>query len=395
MSGGTPARQLLLLLGDEGAVAEQPIEEVIDELAALGLDASATVAMVRKQTARPAPQPTPAPQPIPDPTPLRPVEAIEPVAPPRRIQPVEPEVPVRPVAPLQPAYSTVGNGPDLMADIGTRAGGAAEIEESKERKERKERRKGGMALAILGLFAASAAAAAVVVSVWPEVLDMDPATVLATLVPEKTVIAAEPQPDQPPTEVTVSRVEPVPPPQPEPVVVVRPEPAPAPAPPPQPAAQVAVPAPASQPAATATDPNAPLNIVPKVQAPPVQEARLPENVARPFTPPPAIVAFVPVERELLAESGTGVLSSGSRAGGGPSADERRLATRVADAERIAAGRPIAALVTMSGADESYDAVILKRPRVEEDRTIADADPSLIPILGDVAHLFDLVRLAPQ
>lgn len=392
MSGGTPARQLLLLLGDEGAVAEQPIEEVVDELAALGLDASATIAMVRKQTARPAPQPTPAPQPIPEPTPMHPVSAVEPAAPVRRIQPVEPEVPVEPAAPLRPAYGTVGKGPDLMADIGTRAGGAAEIEESKERKERKERRKGGLALGIIGLFAASAAAAAVVVSVWPEVLDMDPATVLATLVPEKTVVEAEPQPDQPAPEVTVSRVEPVPPPQPEPVVVVRPEPAPA--PPPQPVAQVAVPAPAAQPP-TATDPNAPLNIVPKVQAPPVQEARLPENVARPFTPPPAIVAFVPVERELLVESGTGVLSSGSRAGGGPTADERRLATRVAEAERIAAGRPIAALVTMSGADESYDAVILKRPRVEEDRTIADADPSLIPIMGDVAHLFDLVRLAPQ
>lgn len=323
---------------------------------------------------------------------MHPVSAVEPSAPVRRIQPVEPEAPVEPAAPLRPAYGTVGKGPDLMADIGTRAGGAAEIEESKERKERKERRKGGLALAILGLFAASAAAAAVVVSVWPEVLDMDPATVLATLVPEKTVVEAEPQPDQPAPEVTVSRVEPVPPPQPEPVVVVRPEPAPP--PPPQPAAQVAVPAPAAQPS-TATDPNAPLNIVPKVQAPPVQEARLPENVARPFTPPPAIVAFVPVERELLVESGTGVLSSGSRAGGGPTADERRLATRVEEAQRIAAGRPIAALVTMSGADESYDAVILKRPRVEEDRTIADADPSLIPIMGDVAHLYDLVRLAPQ
>ena len=392
MSGGTPARQLLLLLGDEGAVAEQPIEEVIDELAALGLDASATIAMVRKQTARPAPQPTPAPQPIPDPTPLRPMESVEPAAPPRRIQPVEPEAPTKPAAPVQPAYGTVGKGRDLMADIGTRAGGAAEIEESKERKERKERRKGGMALAILGLFAASAAAAAVVVSVWPEVLDTDPATVLATLVPEKTAATPAPQPDQPAPEVTVSRVEPIPPPQPEPVVVARPEPAPPPQP--QPTAQVAAPAPAAQPSPV-TDPTAPLNIVPKVQAPPVQEARLPENVARPFTPPPAIVAFVPVERELLAESGAGILSGGSRAGGGPSADERRLATRVADAERIAAGRPIAALVTMSGADETYDAVILKRPRVEENRTIADADPSLIPILGDVAHLFDLIRLAPQ
>ncbi len=90
-------------------------------------------------------------------------------------------------------------------------------------------------------------------------------------------------------------------------------------------------------------------------------------------------------------AGTGMLSSGSRR----SATETRLATRVEDAQRIAAGRAIAALVTLRSAEESYDAVILQRPRVEEDRTIADADQTLIPIMGDTAHLFDLVRLAPQ
>ena len=134
--------------------------------------------------------------------------------------------------------------------------------------------------------------------------------------------------------------------------------------------------------------------MPRVEAPPVQEARLPENVERPFTAPPSITAVLPVERALLAEAGTGILSSGSRSGG-RSSDESRLAGRIEEAERIAAGRQIAALVAIQSGEGDYDAVILKRPRVDETRTIADADPALIPILGDTAHLFDLVRLAPR
>ncbi len=150
----------------------------------------------------------------------------------------------------------------------------------------------------------------------------------------------------------------------------------------------------SDPPPAAADPNAPLNIVPRVEPPPVQEARLPENVERPFTAPPSITAIVPVERQLLAEAGTGILSSGGRQGS-RSRDETRLSGRLEEAQRIAAGRQIAALVALQSADGTYDAVILKRPRVDETRTIADADPALIPILGDIAHQFDLVRLAPR
>ena len=226
---------------------------------------------------------------------------------------------------------------------------------------------------------------------WPEILDVDLPAFIAGLETERQPAApAAPQvaPAEPGSEVSVSRLEPVPPPTPAapaaPPPEARPEPAPAPPP------RAVEPAPAPQAAAPA-DPNAPLNIVPRVQAPVVEEARLPENVARPFTAPPSITVIVPVDRALLAEAGTGILSSGSR----QTSAERRLAARSEDAERIAAGRQIAALVTLQSAEETYDAAILKRPRVDETRTIADADPALIPILGDTAHLFDLVRLPPQ
>lgn len=372
---GSPARQLLMLVEDEASIANMPIAEVIDELAALGVDPAAAIARARKRSGAPTQRRRPPPPPV---------------------RPAEPEEPIQPSEAAKSDYGEAAPGPDLMADIGIRASVAPEIAE--------RQRRGGGVWIVGGVLVAAAVAAFAAVTVWPEFADLDRLASMAGLradqpaAPENAEAPAEPE-----TEVEVPRFEPVPPPVPAPTAVIpRPEPAPVqvqpPSPPPSP--QPAEPAPKAQPQPEAppesqqfstAGSDAPLNIVPRVEAPPVQEARLPENVARPFTAPPSIVAIVPVERELLAEAGTGILSSGSRR----TAEETRLAGRMPDAERIAAGRAIAALVAMRSAEDSFDAVILQRPRAEEGRTIADADPSLIPILGDTAHLFDLVRLAPQ
>ena len=372
-AGGSPARQLLMLVEDEASLANMPIAEVIDELAALGVDPAAAIARARKRAGAPAAGRRPPPPPI---------------------RPAEPEEVEQPAETIKADYMEAAPGPDLMADIGVRASVAPEIAE--------RQRRGGGVWIVAGMLVAVAAAAFGAVMVWPEIADLDRLASMAGLqadqsaAPEAVVAPAEPEP-----EIEVSRLEPVPPPVPAPTpVVTRPEPEPVqvtpPSPPPSP--QPVEPSPRAQPEAQpesqqflTAGSDAPLNIVPRVEPPPVQEARLPADVARPFTAPPSIIAIVPVERELLAEAGTGILSSGSR----QTAEETRLAGRVEDAQRIAAGRAIAALVTMRSAEDSYDAVILQRPRVEEDRTIADADPALIPILGDTAHLFDLVRLAPQ
>ena len=439
----SPARQLLLALEDDGGVADLSPDEVMADLAALGIDPAALIAGVRKQAARPAgmrrrvmeppPEPEPAPPPEPEPAPPLQTEQPdihrEPIPQPEiyREPPPQPDPP--PVSATQPqilrdpdpvpepppvtprpgiaSYRTPAPATDLMADMRIRAGGAEAIEREGPPKEKK---KGGSALAIFGTLAVVAGLAAVTVAVWPQVRDLDLASLMERVDPPQPVQQAEPAPTVQESEVTVSRVEPVPPPAPPPAP--EPEPPPAAAPEPQavaqaPAPQVVAPAPAAQPAQQpaaaapapqpqpAADPNAPLNIVPKVEPPPpVQEARLPENVERPFTAPPSITTIVPVERELLAEAGTGILSSGVRQGG-RSTDEARLSDRLEEAQRIAAGRQIAALVAIQSAEGDYDAVILKRPRVDETRTIADADPALIPILGDSAHLYDLVRLAPR
>lgn len=457
MSGkASPARQLLLSLQDEGGVADLSLDEVLADLAALGIDPAASVAVIKKQAGRPAalrrpvaPPPPPEPETVPEPAPatLRepdppPLRAFEPPAEPTPPPPPPPDPPpgLQPIAgpapdPIPEPVRTTPRPPgvaryrdmqpgtpqpaaDLMADMRIRADGAEAIEGG--RKPAKKR----SAFAMAGMLVVMAGLAVVTIRVWPEMRDLDVDSLLDRIdVPQPTQ-QAEPAPAEPlpETDVTVGRVEPVPPPapppEPEPAPAATPAPAPAPAPQPAPApapAQQTAPqqatasapqqvAPAPQPAAPATaaqpaaaaDPNAPLNIVPRVQAPeaPAQVARLPENVERPFTAPPSITAILAVERELLAEAGTGILASGARSGG-RSSDESRLAGRVEEAQRIAAGRQIAAIVALQSAEGPYDAVILKRPRVDETRTIADADPALIPILGDTAHLFDLVRLAPR
>jgi outer membrane biosynthesis protein TonB len=370
-AGGSPARQLLMLVEDEASIANMPIAEVIDELAALGVDPATAIARARKRSGAPAGQRRPAPPPV---------------------RPPKPEVAELPAEMAKASYKEAEPGPDLMADVGVRASVAPEIDEGK--------RRGGGLWIVAGLFVAAAAAAYGAMTIWPEFTDFDRIAALAGLQTDQPAAPGTVEvPAEAETAIEVSRLEPVPPPVPAPTAVVtRPEPEPVQAPPPSPtpSPQPVEPAPKAQPqpepqTVLPTESGAPINIVPRVEPPPVQESRLPADVARPFTAPPSIVAVVPVERELLAEAGTGILSSGSRR----TAEETRLAGRVEDAERIAAGRAIAALVTMRSAEESYDAVILQRPRVEEDRTIADADPALIPILGDTAHLFDLVRLAPR
>ena len=416
----SPARQLLLSLQDEGAVADLPLQDVLADLAALGIDPGASVAVIKKQAARPAAlrrQAVPPPPPEPEPQPLRALEPDLAEEPEPMLRPVPqpaarptpqpaaepipgPAVPTRPKAEVH--YRAAQPATDLMADMRIRADGAEAIEEGQRQRKRRP------GLALVGTLVAMAVIAAVTVQVWPEVRDLDLATMLASIEPPQPAQEAAPAPAEPvaDAEVTISRVEPVPPPapapapEPEPPPPPAPEPAAAPAPAPAPPPQEVTPAPATQAPAAQPQPPAsaesaaPLNIVPRVEAPPVQEARLPENVERPFTAPPSITAVLPVERALLAEAGTGILSSGSRSGG-RSSDESRLAGRIEEAERIAAGRQIAALVAIQSGEGDYDAVILKRPRVDETRTIADADPALIPILGDTAHLFDLVRLAPR
>ena len=464
MSGkASPARQLLLSLQDEGSVADLSLDEVLADLAALGIDPAASLAVIKKQAGRPAalrrpvaPPPPPEPETVPEPAPatLRepdppPLRAFEPPAdpvpppapppdPPASLQPIAgpapeptpqptPE-PVRttPRPPGVARYRDVQPGTpqpatDLMADMRIRADGAEAIEGGKKPAKKRS------AFAMAGMLVVMAGLAVVTIRVWPEMSDLDVDSLLDRIEVPQPAQQAEPAPAEPlpETDVTVGRVEPVPPPAPPPAPEPEPAPAAAPAPAPQPAPapapapqsapqqatasapqqvapapqpaapQPAAPATAAQPAAAA-DPNAPLNIVPRVEAPeaPAQVARLPENVERPFTAPPSITAILAVERELLAEAGTGILASGARSGG-RSSDESRLAGRVEEAQRIAAGRQIAAIVALQSAEGPYDAVILKRPRVDETRTIADADPALIPILGDTAHLFDLVRLAPR
>lgn len=413
-AAGSPARQLLLLLEDEASLASLPIDEVAEELALLGVDPAASIGRARKWASRPAAPPA-APPPIMRAE--RPEDMAPPVAP---VAPVVRPVPVEPVEPVEPVsgppvseapvadasdtaglgYSTAPPGPDLMADIGIRADSASDAPKKKS---------GAGTAVMIVLLAVILGGGVAAYKIWPEIADLEQIAGIANgLSPPSTDPGPADAPPEPAPEVSVSRLEPIPPPAPPPTTVeVRPA---APEPAPQPAFVVAEPAPAPQPESppatqaspesapgavpqtpAGTDPGAPLNIVPRVEAPPVQEARLPADVARPFTAPPSIVAIVPVERELLAAAGTGMLSSGSRR----SAEETRLAARLEDAQRIAAGRAIAALVTLRSPEESYDAVILKRPRVEEDRTIADADQTLIPIMGDTAHLFDLVRLAPN
>ncbi len=408
----SPARQLLLSLEDEGGVADLALDEILADLQALGIDPAPAVAAVRKQAARPAamlrqtqqprpPDPEPEPEPEPEPQPASPPLPTTQPQIYRDPEPVSEPPPVTP-RPAVASYRTPEPATDLMADMRIRAGGAEAIE-----RDEKPKRKGRPVVTLIGSLALVATLAAVTVAFWPEVRDLDPESLLARIDPPQQAPPAEPATTDSvqESEVTITRVEPVPPPEPAPAPEPEPPPAPAPeaqavapapatqAPAAQPPAQATTAAPAAQ-SPAAADPNAPLNIVPKVEAPPVQEARLPENVERPFTAPPSITTVVPVERELLAEAGTGILSSGARSGGSGS-DESRLSGRLEEAQRIAAGRQIAALVAMRSAEGDYDAVILKRPRVDETRTIADADPALIPILGDTAHLFDLVRLAPR
>lgn len=357
----SPARRLLLLLQEESGLAFLPASEVMDDLVALGVDPGDLTARIRKRAAASNAQAQAAP--------AAPAATLEPTP------ASEPDV-------LR--YSAAPPDGELAPDVRIRAGG------SPDRADRGSR--GRSAVAVAGVLAALSASAVVAVTLWPdEIVDL--------LSPPSAPQASRPDPATsyspaeaaPEAEVSVTRLEPVPPPAPPEVAVAprRRDPEPTPAPPattPQRVEPV-------QQLAENPDPNAPINIVPKVDpAPVVEEARLPGNVDRPFTAPPSIVAMVPVEREVLAEAGTGILSRSGRR----TADERRLAARVEDAERISAGRPVAALVTVRSAEESYDAVILKRPRVEEDRTIADAEPVLIPLLGDIAHQFDLIRLpAPQ
>ncbi|NNG03212.1 MAG: hypothetical protein HKM95_03825, partial [Inquilinus sp.] len=177
-AGGSPARQLLLYVEDEAALEDLPIAEVNGDLAALGIDPAALIALARKRAEPPA-------------------------APPR---PAAPTVPVaEPEKPDEVSYHVAEPAPDIMADMRIRPSGSPDDDEQ-------PRRRGGAVWVLAGLLVVAAAAGFGALKLWPEVADLDRLVAMVGPAAEQPAAEAD-EPFVPAGEaVVVSRLEPVPPP---------------------------------------------------------------------------------------------------------------------------------------------------------------------------------------